>query len=95
MNIDLMPFLIGGAVLAAVVIAMAVWRMAASSREDDSIHVLEEASVVQGQAAFASRIATIDKWGKALTVVAVLYGLAVGALYFYQVWMKSSSTTGV
>jgi hypothetical protein len=31
-------------------------------------------------------LALIDRWGKSLTVVVALYGVALLALYFYQVW---------
>ena len=32
---------------------------------------------------------TVDKWGKIVTVVTVVYGLIIGALYVYQSWMQN------
>jgi len=34
----------------------------------------------------AHRLEMIDKWGKMLTVVVAVYGLALGAIYLYQAW---------
>lgn len=95
MNIDLMPLAIVGAVLLLVIIALAVWRKVVATHEDDTIHVLEDAATVQNQAAVATRLAVIDRWGKVLTAVAVVYGLGVAVLYVYQVWVRSGSSTGM
>jgi hypothetical protein len=38
------------------------------------------------QATVGHRLESVDRWGKSLTVVVVLYGLAVAAAYFYSVW---------
>jgi hypothetical protein len=36
--------------------------------------------------ALAHRLASIDKWGKTLTIVVAVYGVALAAIYLYQVW---------
>ena len=38
------------------------------------------------QVSLAHRLALIDRWGKSLTVVVALYGVALAAIYLYQVW---------
>lgn len=90
MNIDLRPFMALWAVLAVVVIVMIVYRRAIARREDDSLHVLADAGMVPQQAAFAHKIEAIDKWGKILTVVTVVFGLILGAMYVYQTWVAMS-----
>jgi hypothetical protein len=37
----------------------------------------------------AQKLDLIDKWGKIVTVVTVVYGLIIGALYVYQSWMQN------
>jgi hypothetical protein len=95
MNINLMPFVIVGVLLLLAVIAMIVWRKVISSREDDTIHVLEDSAMVPSQVAVAQKLEVIDKWGKLLTIVAIVYVVAVGALYLYQVWMRASTTVSM
>jgi hypothetical protein len=85
-----MPFVILWAVLAVVVIAMIVWRRMVTTHEDDSLHVLEPGTVQQ-QVGVAHKLEQIDKWGKILTIVVVVYGLILAGLYFYQTWIASSS----
>jgi hypothetical protein len=36
--------------------------------------------------ALAHRLESIDRWGKTLTVVVAVYGVALAAIYLYQVW---------
>jgi hypothetical protein len=89
MNIDLRPFFVLWIVLATVVIALIVKRKMVASHEDDSLHVLQGAPMIQ-QVAIANKLDQIDKWGKILTVIAVVFGLLVGAAYVYQVWVQST-----
>ncbi len=89
MNLDLRPFLGVEILLALVVIVMIAWRKAVARGEDDSLHVLQGDAPPQ-QAAVAHKLDTIDKWGKTLTVIAVAFGLLVGAVYVYQVWVQSA-----
>jgi hypothetical protein len=37
------------------------------------------------------KIEQIDKWGKLLTAVGVVYGLILAGVYFYKTWTASSS----
>lgn len=92
MSIDLRPFMVLWVLMAASVLALLAWRKSVSSHEDDSLHVLHGNAVPQ-QTAVAQKLEQIDKWGKTLTVVTVALGLLLAAVYVYQVWMQSSTTT--
>jgi hypothetical protein len=92
MNFDLRPFLGIEVLLALAVIIMLVWRRVVARGEDDTLHVLQGETLVQ-QTTMAHKLDTIDKWGKALTVIAVAFGLLLAGLYVYQVWMQSTRIT--
>ncbi len=88
---NLIPFVYIWIVLATVVLALALYRLAVASHEDESLHVLEsEAPLVAEQTKVYKKIETIDWWGQALTVIAVLYGLVLAGIYLYHVWQQSS-----
>ena len=83
------------ALLALTVLALFIWRKSVARNEDDQLHVLAGgAQVAAQQTAVSQKLELIDKWGKILTVVTVVYGLVVGGLYLYQSWIQNS-TTGV
>jgi len=84
MNINLLPYAVFWGVLAIVVLFLVIYRKSVADREDDSIHL--EGGVSSQQVALAHRLELIDKWGKTLTVIAVVYGVVLGAIYLYQVW---------
>lgn len=79
--------------MACGVAALAIYRKTISSHEDDTLHVSASTVVnVSHQADVAHRLEVIDRWGKLLTVIAAVYGLALGALYTYQMWVEGSRT---
>jgi len=84
MNVNLLPYAVFWGVLAIVVVFLIIYRKSVSSQEDDSIHL--EGSMPTVQVALAHRLASIDKWGKTLTIVVAVYGVALAAIYLYQVW---------
>jgi hypothetical protein len=91
MNINLFPFGATWIALAGAVLILAVYRHRLSSHEDDTIHVSDgQASQITKQAIAAHRIEVIDRWGKMLTAIGAIYGLLLGAAYFYQYWVQSS-----
>jgi hypothetical protein len=91
MNISLIPFAAGWIVLAGAVLVLALYRHQITSHEDDTIHIGDaESAQLTEQAATAHRVAAIDRWGKLLTIIGVVYGVALGAVYFYQYWQQSS-----
>lgn len=89
MHIDLRPFIGLEVVLALTVIAMIAWRKTVARGEDDTLHVLQGDALPQ-QTAVAHKLDTIDKWGKTVTVVAVIFGLILAAAYVYQVWVAGT-----
>jgi hypothetical protein len=92
---NLIPLFAVWALLALSVIGMLVWRKTVARNEDDSLHVLDAVSAQRTtQAEVAHKLESIDKWGKILTVIAVVYGLVLGGLYVYQVWVQNT-TVGV
>jgi len=91
MNINLLPFGASWVVLAGAVLVLAVYRHRLSSHEDDTLHVSDaQASQITKQAMAAHRLEVVDRWGKLLTWIGAVYGLLVGAAYFYQYWVQSS-----
>jgi ABC-type transport system involved in cytochrome c biogenesis permease subunit len=90
MNISLLPFLYTWIVLALAVIGLLVWRKAIASHEDDNLHVLDGGGA--NQTVVAHKLDQIDKWGKILTVIALVYGLILAVAYAYQAWIQTSQT---
>jgi heme/copper-type cytochrome/quinol oxidase subunit 2 len=84
MNINLLPYAVFWGVMALVVLFLIIYRKSVSSREDDSIHL--EGGAPTEQMALAHRLELIDRWGKTLTAIVAVYGLALAGLYLYQVW---------
>lgn len=88
---NLTPWVIGWVVLAVIVILLALYRWLATSHEDDSLHVSEtETAAVNEQVVIAKKLAAVDRWGKILTILAILYGIGLAAMYLYQGWMDRS-----
>ncbi len=83
------PFVVLWCVMAAVVLAMVVWRKMVASHEDDNIHVLDASSVSQSQVQLAAKLDQIDKWGKTLTVITIVFGLVLAAAWIYAGWMNA------
>ena len=82
MQFNLIPYLAIWSVFALAVIVLLVMRKIVASKEDDQLHVLH--GTVTQQASVAGKLEAIDKWGKILTVVAVVFGIAIAALYVYS-----------
>ena len=91
MSISLLPFLAGWIALACGVAILAIYRKTIASHEDDTLHV-SAANVgnISQQAEVAQRLEVVDRWGKLLTVIVVVYGLALAAAYTYQMWTEGS-----
>ncbi|HTT60475.1 MAG TPA: hypothetical protein VMG35_01490 [Bryobacteraceae bacterium] len=84
MNINLLPYAIFWGVLAIVVLFLIIYRKSVSAREDDSIHL--EGGMPSEQVALAHKLGVIDRWGKLLTVIVAIFGVALAAIYLYQTW---------
>jgi hypothetical protein len=62
-----------------------------SRREDDNVHLADfEAPRVQQQASVATVLSRLDRWGKSLTAILLLYGLALIARVLYMGLVDSS-----
>jgi hypothetical protein len=89
MHINFIPFLALWIVLAIGVIVMIAWRKTVSRQDDETLHVMD-AGAASHQLDVSHKLDTIDKWGKILTAITVIYGLVLGALYMYQSWIEMS-----
>jgi hypothetical protein len=80
-------FLSSWGVLALIVLILAAYRSQLGRQEDDQIHMSSlDAGAVSHQAEVAHKIDSIEKWGKMLTVLLVLYGLVLGGWYLRFLW---------
>lgn len=85
------PYVVVWAALAVAVLALALWRQLIDLHEDDTIHLQEgQSALVTSQTVLAHKIKAIDTWGKVLTVIAALYGLALCGWVVYQQWITST-----
>lgn len=86
-----LPYIASWAVLAALVVFLAIYRRRLDLRVDESLHVLEaEAGAVPVQAEVAKKLMVVDRWGKILTVIAVLYLLGITGSYIYASFSDTS-----
>lgn len=91
MNINLFPFTVLWMALSAVVVGLIGYRKWVANDEDDTLHVLDhESGLVAQQVVVAHKLDVIDRWGKALTAAALVYGFVVAAAYLYQGWLIST-----
>ncbi len=62
---------------------------------DETIHVLDaEAASIPQQEEVSKKLMVIDRWGKILTVVAVLYLMGIAAAYVYSSFNDTSVRLG-
>src|SRR5438552_1492650 len=87
MHVNLEPFVILWSLLAVAVVALIAWRKAVAWH-DDNLRLLD-VGVVSQQAIMAHKLDLIDKWGKILTGIAVIFGLLIGTVYAYQSWVQA------
>jgi len=83
-------FVIFWAILGVATLALALYRKFVSMREDDYLHLSAgEERLIPQQVATFRRIGVIDKWGITMTIVTVILGLALAAMYLYQAAMRN------
>jgi hypothetical protein len=92
MTTNYIPFLALWGLMALSVLVLIIWRRQVAQDEDDSLHVLHAESAVPRQMAVAHKLEVIDKWGKTLTILTVVAGFVIAAVYFYQLWVSTSTT---
>jgi hypothetical protein len=88
------PFTLLWIVLAAVVLAMIGYRKLVSSQEEETLH-LDNAVETAHQQQIAAKLQVIDKWGKLLTAITVVYGIILFAAYTYLTWMSADVRGGL
>jgi len=89
---NMVPYIVGWAVLGIFVLALAIYRSAVAGHEDDSLHVMAgEAPIIAQQQRLGKKIEHIEAWGKSLTALLVLYGLVLAAIYLYHAWQVSNT----
>lgn len=81
------PYLYTWTALALVVLVLAVYRISLGSHDDLVVHIAQsEGALPAIQQQQARKIEFLDRWGPALTILAVVYGLTILSVYFYHVW---------
>jgi len=89
MNFNFVPLFVVWGVLALTVLGLFIWRKNVASNEDDTLHVMHGA--LTQQTVLAQKLDMIDKWGKILTVITVVLGLAIAAAYVYGQFVGRAS----
>jgi len=89
MNFNFVPLMAVWGALALVVLGLFIWRKSVASKEDDTLHVLQ--GELTQQTVLAQKLDMIDKWGKILTVVVVIMGLAIAGAYVYGQFVGRAS----
>ena len=96
---DLSKFTVHLVIFAGLVLttaALAIYRLMCDRDNDYHIHATaDEAGSVGKQDAVAHRVMAIEKWGKTLTTVTVIYFVVLVGLVLYNEWLRSSSTVMV
>ena len=77
-------------VLGIVTAALALYRKLVSQKEEDYIHLGPgQERMISEQTALAKKMDVIDRWGKTLTAITVVFGLVLAGGYLYQAWIES------
>jgi hypothetical protein len=83
-------FVIFWAILGVATLALALYRKFVTMREDDYVHLAaSEERLIPQQVATFKKIGAIDRWGITMTIVTVVLGLALAALYLYQAAVRN------
>jgi len=89
---NLTPIVLIWAVLGLATLGLALYRIFMTEHEQDVVHLGPgEEREIPKQAELAKRLVMVDRWGKVLTVITVLVGLALAAGYLYNGWVDPSS----
>jgi hypothetical protein len=88
MHIGLGPFLALWLIVIAAVIVVAFWRRTVAVQEDPALHLgTAHAGTADQQIALAKKLEQIDRRLKLLVVIAVVFGILLGAAALYKAWV--------
>src|SRR6185369_6070962 len=75
-------------VLGIATLVLAVYRWVLTAHfENDVVHLgAGEEKEIPRQSSLARKMNTIDRWGKGMTVLTAVIGLALATAYLYQAW---------
>jgi hypothetical protein len=74
---------------------LAAYRKFVSRAEVDLLHLRQsESPLVVQQEAFAHRLAAIDRWGKFLTIILIVYAVLLACGYSFLAWQVSNQSVG-
>jgi putative heme iron utilization protein len=80
--------------MATVVGGLALYRKFISRSEVDVIHLRDnELAAVSEQDNLAHRLEKVDRWGKLLTIVLIVYGLLIACGWLVYAWKESVQPT--
>jgi hypothetical protein len=72
------------------VLGLAIYRKMVAMREDDNLHIGQhETGIVAQQQVVAAKLDVVDKWGVALTIGVVAFGMVLAGVFIYQQWQAS------
>jgi hypothetical protein len=71
---------------------LALYRRWAATGEDDSLCLSDDVAAIGKQKFMSDRLEAIDRWGKVLTTVVVVLGVALLAVYVYVSWNAGLKT---
>jgi len=88
---NLTPFFVLWFVLGLVVVGLALYRkLTVVHEEPDLVHLAAgEERDIPHQVELAHKLDVVDRWGKTLTVVTVVTGLVLAAIYLYGAFEKA------
>lgn len=93
MNLTL--YVVTWASLAVVVAVLAIYRNMMASHEDETIHVLDgDTPQIAAQVKLSHKLEVVERWGKILTAIVVIYGLGIASMYLYYVWQQGGKLPG-
>ena len=92
---NLFPYVVTWVPLVVIVVVLAIYYNVAAGHEDDTIHVLEsDAPSVAAQVKLTRKLEMIERWGKGLTAVVVVYGLVILGIYLHFMWQQGARIPG-
>ncbi len=86
----MIPLIALWCLMAVGVAVLAIMRKMAAKDENETLHV-DDKAFMDKQAAIAGQLDKIDRWGKIVTAVTVLYGLILLGVQLYNTWMAGQT----